>query len=94
MKYSIAPTAASAEPMTNVKEMTELIFTPMSCAVSKSLDAARMARPTLVFFVSHTSSSTSRIVSTGVTSVTRLVDAPRTLMVSEIQGMGFVTGCG
>ena len=66
----------------------------MSCAVSKSLDAARMASPTFVFFVSHTSSSTSPIVSTGVTSVTRLVDAPRTLMVSEIQGMGFVTGCG
>ena len=67
---------------------------PMSCAVSKSLDAARIAMPIFVFFVSQSRTKTSRIVSTGVTSVTRLVDAPKTLIVSEIQGMGFVTGFG
>ena len=80
--------------MTNVKEMTELILMPISCAVSKSLEAARMAIPIFVFLVSHTRTSTRRMVSTGVTSVTRLVCAPKTVIMSETQGMGLVTGCG
>ena len=36
--------------------------------------------------------ATSTMVNTGVTTVTRLVDAPSTRMSSEIQGMGTVTG--
>ena len=80
--------------MTKVMEMTELIFTPMSCAVSKSLAAARIPMPILVFLMSATSAKTSAMVRTGVTTVTRLVDAPKSVTVSEIHGMGVLTGCG
>ena len=74
--------------------MTELIFTPISWAVSKSRAAARMAMPILVFWIRYTSSTTSAMVRMGVTMVTRLVDAPSTRISSEIQGMGVVTGWG
>ena len=73
--------------MMKVTEMTELIFTPISWLVSKSLETARMAMPTLVWLISSTSSATSTITSTGVTSVTMRVVAPNTLTDSEIQGM-------
>ena len=72
--------------MINVKEMTELILMPISCAVSKSLDAARMAMPTFVRLMRITSATTSASVRIGVMTVTRLVDAPRIVMVSEIHG--------
>ena len=66
----------------------------MSRAVSKSLAAARMPMPIFVFLIRYTKTSTSTKVSTGVTTVTRLVDAPSTVTISEIQGMGLVTGLG
>ena len=69
-----------------VKEMTELIRMPMSCAVSKSLEAARMAMPTFVRLMRTTSPTTSSSVRIGVMTVTRLVDAPRMVMVSVIHG--------
>ena len=78
--------------MTKVMEMTELIFTPMSCAVSKSLAAARMPMPIFVFLMSATSTNTSAIVRIGVTTVTRLVDSPKSMIESEIHGIGFLTG--
>ncbi len=34
------------------------------------------------------------MVRTGVTTVTRLVDVPKSVMVSEIQGIDVLTGCG
>ena len=94
VKYSMAPTAARKEPMTKVMEMTALILMPMSWAVSKSLAAARMAMPILVWLMRYTRANTSTMVSTGVTSVTRLVDSPNTVTFSDIQGMGLVTGWG
>ena len=45
VKYSREPMAASREPMMKVTEITLLIRMPMSCAVSKSRDTARMAMP-------------------------------------------------
>ena len=59
--------------MMNVAEMTLLILIPISWAVSKSLDTARMAMPIFVLLISMTSPTTSRITSTGVTSVTTFV---------------------
>ena len=94
VKYSMEPTAARKEPMTKVMEMTALILMPMSWAVSKSLAAARMAMPILVWLMRYTRTTTSRIVRMGVTRVTRLVEAPSTITFSEIQGMGRVTGWG
>ena len=53
-----------------------------------------MAMPVLVWLMRYTSPTTSKMVRTGVTMVTRLVETPRTMMFSEIQGMGLVTGWG
>ena len=58
--------------MTKVMEMTLLILMPMSCAVSKSRDTARMAMPILVFWMRITSTTTSAIVRMGVMMVMRL----------------------
>ena len=80
--------------MTKVMEITALILMPISWAVSKSLAAARMAMPILVWLMRYTSTTTRTMVSTGVTSVTRLVEVPRTATFSEIQGMGLLTGWG
>ena len=44
--------------------------------------------------MSATSAKTSAMVKTGVTTVTRLVDAPRIVTVSEIQGIAVLTGWG
>ena len=49
VKYSREPMAASREPMMKVTEITLLIRMPMSCAVSKSRDTARMAMPIRVW---------------------------------------------
>ena len=86
VKYRRLPTAARREPITKVTEMTVLTLMPMSRAVSKSLDTARMAMPILVCLMKRDSATTSTMVSTGVTSVTRLVTAPKTLTVSLSQG--------
>ena len=51
VKYSMEPTAARKEPITNVMEMTRLILMPISCAVSKSLAAARIAIPIFVLLM-------------------------------------------
>ena len=53
-----------------------------------------MAMPILVWLMRYTRATTSRMVSTGVTRVTRLVEAPRMVTFSEIQGMGLLTGWG
>ena len=58
--------------MTKVMLMTELILMPMSCAVSKSRDTARMAMPILVFWIRMTNTTTSKIVKMGVIMVIRL----------------------
>ena len=73
--------------MMNVALMTRLIFMPMSCAVSKSLDTARMAMPIFVKRMSSTSAATRTIVSTGVIRVTRFVVAPNTVTMSESHGI-------
>ena len=73
MKYSMEPTAAKAEPIMKVVEMTALILMPMSCEVSKSRDTARMAMPTLVCWISITRPTTSSTVKIGVTMVTTFV---------------------
>jgi DNA primase large subunit len=70
------PTAARAEPITKVMEITELILMPMSLAVSKSFDTARMAMPIFVWRIRVVSSSTSATASTGVMRVTRDADTP------------------
>lgn len=51
MHHKIAPTAASAEPMAKVEEITPLILIPMSLAVSQSTATARMAIPILVLLM-------------------------------------------
>ena len=62
--------------MTNVTEMTVLMRTPMSWAVSKSRDTARMAMPTLVRLMSWVRASTRMMTRTGVMSTTILVGVP------------------
>ena len=49
---------------------------PISCAVSKSTDTARMAIPTLVWLISWVRPTTSRITRMGVMSTTSLVGVP------------------
>ncbi len=79
--------AARKVPMIKVKLITELILIPISCEVSKSLEAARIAIPILVRLISVTSSRTRTIVNIGVIIVTRFVVAPNTVTVSLIQGI-------
>mgnify|MGYP000231307023 CR=1 FL=1 len=50
--------AARKQPITKVKDMTELIFMPMSWLVSKSFATARMAMPIFVWFIRNTSART------------------------------------
>ena len=76
VKYSREPMAASREPMMKVTEITLLIRMPMSCAVSKSRDTARMAIPIRVWLMSWVRAATRSTTSTGVTTVTYLVDTP------------------
>ncbi|SCJ46001.1 Uncharacterised protein [uncultured Blautia sp.] len=76
MKYSADPTAARKEPMTKVKLMMLLILMPISCAVSKSREAARMAMPILVWLMSWVSTTTSATTRNGVITVTILVEVP------------------
>ena len=80
------PMAARKLPTAKVKEMTLLILMPISWAVSKSREAARMAMPILVFWIRVTSAATSTMTRNGVTTVTRLVWQPSTVTVSLIQG--------
>ena len=68
--------AARKVPMIKVKLMTELILIPISCEVSKSREAARMAMPILVFLIRVTNSSTRIMVRMGVIIVTLFVVAP------------------
>ena len=94
LKNRKEPTAARKEPMTKVMEMTLLILIPISRAVSKSREAARMAMPMRVFLISVTSARISTMVRMGVMTVTRFVSAPKTEMLSETQGMtGYCWGC-
>ena len=79
--------------MMKVTEMTELILMPMSWLVSKSLATARMAMPTLVRLISWVRARTRRMTSTGVTTVTHLVGAPRMVTDSERKGReGYIWG--
>ena len=77
-KYSSAPTAARNEPMMNVMEITRLIFTPMSCAVSKSLDTARMDMPNLVWLMMSTSTTISTTATSGEMNTASLSLTPNT----------------
>ena len=58
----------------------------MSCDVSKSLEAARMAIPIFVFLIRATRITTRMIVRKGVITVTLLVEAPKTVIWSLIHG--------
>ena len=92
MKYKIEPIAASAQPITNVMLITLLIFTPISCAVSKSFDTALIAIPILVLLISATSAITSTIVKIGVMNVTSEVEiVPIVIFLSStaIEGYDF-----
>ena len=60
---------------------------PMSCAVSKSTDTARIAIPILVWLMSITSAITSAMVKNGVMTVTRDVSIPNSRTGSEIHGI-------
>ena len=73
--------------MTKVIDMTLLILIPISWLVSKSRETARMAMPILVWLISSTSATTSRMVRKGVTIVTLLVVAPKIVTESEIHGI-------
>ena len=79
--------AARKQPITKVKDMTELIFMPMSWLVSKSFATARMAMPIFVWFIRNTSAKTSTSVSIGVMSVTILVVAPQIVICLDRNGM-------
>ena len=68
-------------------EMTELMRMPMSFAVSKSFETARMAMPIFVWLISCTSAITSATVRKGVTIVTTFVVAVPMVIELEIQGM-------
>ena len=69
--------------MTKVTEMTVLILMPMSWAVSKSRDTARMAMPTLVRLMSWVRASTSsHHQERGDEHVTILVGVPAMVTVS------------
>ena len=71
------PTTARAEPMTKVMEMTLLILMPMSRAVSKSLETARMAMPILVWLMRVVRATMSTSTRMGVRMTTSLVEVPR-----------------
>ena len=81
------PTAARAEPMTKVMEITELILMPMSWLVSKSLATARMAMPTLVWLMSWVRATTRAITRKGVRMTTHLMGVPAIVTVSDRKGM-------
>ena len=67
--------------MTKVMEMTLLILMPISRAVSKSLETARMAMPILVWLISWVSSTISTSTRTGVMMTTSFVEVPTMSMV-------------
>ena len=81
------PMAAKNEPMIKVVLMTEFSLIPISSAVSKSLDTARIAIPIFVCLIKNTRASTKRMVKNGVIMVTRFVMAPIMFTVSEIHGI-------
>jgi hypothetical protein len=87
VKKRIEPMAARNVPIIKVAEITLLILMPISCAVSKSTDTARMAMPILVWLMSSTSAMTSAMVKNGVMTVTRDVSIPNSRTGSEIQGI-------
>ena len=76
-----------------VKEITELILMPMSWAVSKSREAARMAMPILVWLMSWVRAMTSTTTRMGVMTVTHLVETPAMLTWLESPGIeGYICG--
>ena len=76
-KNKIEPTAARKEPIMKVTEITLLILIPMSWLVSKSFATALIAIPIFVLLTRIESRITRIITSTGVTTVTTLVGAPK-----------------
>ena len=73
--------------MMNVMEMTRLIFTPMSCAVSKSLDTARMDIPNLVWLIISTRMTISTTATSGEMNTASLSFTPNTRMLWLIRGI-------
>ena len=79
--------------MTKVKLMTLLILMPISWAVSKSREAARMAMPILVWLISWVSAITRATTRIGVTTVTILVEVPAMVIWLDSTGrLGYIWG--
>ena len=71
--------------------MTVLMRMPMRRLVSKSLETARIAMPTLVYLMRSVKSTTSTMVRIGVTTVTILVVEPQIVIVWLSHGMAGYT---
>ncbi len=69
-------TAASAEPMTKVREITELTLTPIRPATSGFCEVARIARPSRVRCTSHSSPTMMSAASTTIKSCSSFTVAP------------------
>ena len=79
--------------MTKVMEMTLLILIPISRAVSKSLDTARIAMPILVWLISWVRSTISTKTRTGVIMTTSFVEVPTmSTVLFRIPMVGYVMG--
>ena len=74
-------------------EMTLLILMPISRAVSKSLDTARIAMPILVWLISWVRSTISTRTRTGVIMTTSFVEVPTmSTVLFRIPMVGYVMG--
>ena len=79
--------------MTKVMEMTLLILMPISRAVSKSLDTARIAMPILVWLISWVRSTISTSTRMGVMMTTSFVEVPTmSTVLFRIPMVGYVMG--
>ena len=74
VKYRMEPIAARKLPIIKVLLIVLFRRTPISWAVSKSFETARMAIPVFVWLIRNISPITSRMVNTGVIKVTREAD--------------------
>ena len=84
----------AADPITNVVEITLFILIPMSLDVSKSLETALMAIPTLVRSMRIVSANTRSRTRNGVMMTTHFVCVPATFTVLHRNFIsGYVIGC-
>ena len=68
---------ASAEPMKKVRAMVVLMFTPISCAASRSCAVERMARPSRVRATKSCSPTSRTTVTTMISTLIQLTEAPK-----------------